>query len=166
MSIIQATLDLTNKKWIVENEAVPGEPYVILQTRVLDVDNSTVNSLIFGYSFSLDGSVITTQKFPLAGKIDVITPNNLVSETVNVKHSTTYVLELWAENNGMRVEEKFDIAIPPMPQPFSSWTWNGMEWVSPVPLPTDGPENASYKWSEKQQKWFLLVPPLSDFDDI
>lgn len=166
MSTVQATLDLNNEKWKVDKDFVPGEPYVILQTRVLEIDDSDVEHLTFGYSFSLNGEVITSQKFPETGKIDIITPNNLVSETIGVNQNTTYVLKLWARNSGNHFEENFNIDIPPPPQPYPSWTWDGSNWVSPVPVPTDGPDDASYKWSEKQQRWFHLVPPLTDFDDI
>lgn len=34
------------------------------------------------------------------------------------------------------------------PQPFSLWTWNGLEWEAPTPQP--GP---AYYWDDETQNW-------------
>jgi hypothetical protein len=41
------------------------------------------------------------------------------------------------------------------PQPYSSWILNSeAQWVSPVPMPTDG---KPYSWNEETQSWDLIV---------
>lgn len=40
------------------------------------------------------------------------------------------------------------------PQPFPSWTWDGDEWIAPVPMPEDGGE---YWWDEDAQAWVPVV---------
>lgn len=42
------------------------------------------------------------------------------------------------------------------PQPFSSWTWNGLEWEAPVPQP--GP---AYYWDEESSTWIKPEIPES-----
>ena len=44
---------------------------------------------------------------------------------------------LWDETNGFRP-----------PQPFPSWTWNGVGWEAPVPKP-----EGEYSWNEETQTW-------------
>jgi hypothetical protein len=38
------------------------------------------------------------------------------------------------------------------PSPFSSWTWDGAEWVAPVSKPDD---SQNYYWDESSQIWIL-----------
>jgi hypothetical protein len=166
MSIVQATLELDKKKWTVENAAAPGKQSIALQVNVADAETASINHFSFGYTLTLNDSVVAQCKFPEVGTIISIAPTNLISETILVTPNTTYSLYLWAENGGDRTEKTFELRTPIPPQPHLSWTWNGNAWVSPVPLPTNGPKGAAYKWSEAQQKWILLVPPLSQYDNI
>ena len=43
----------------------------------------------------------------------------------------------WTEADGFR-----------SPQPFPSWTWNGVGWEAPVPQP-----EGEYSWNEETQTW-------------
>ena len=35
-------------------------------------------------------------------------------------------------------------------QPYPSWTYDGVGWVAPKPMPTDG---GQYEWNETTKKW-------------
>lgn len=39
--------------------------------------------------------------------------------------------------------------------PFPSWSWDGSEWVAPVPMPDDG---GAYSWDEDAQEWKPVAP--------
>lgn len=43
----------------------------------------------------------------------------------------------WTEADGFRP-----------PQPFPSWTWDGVAWEAPVPQP-----EGEYSWNEETQTW-------------
>ena len=165
MSVIQTTFSVTEKAWT-QSEVAPTNVYTDLQFNVADGDVAEINHLNFGYTFSLNGETISEGRFPPAGTIETVKTTNVISDRINVLPNTTYQLYVWAENASDRSEKTFEITTPPPDRPYASWVWDGTTWVPPVPMPTDGPEDAAYKWSEKQQKWFLLVPPLTQFDDI
>lgn len=38
------------------------------------------------------------------------------------------------------------------PQPFSSWSWNGVEWEAPTPKP-----EGEYLWNEETQTWDAIT---------
>lgn len=48
---------------------------------------------------------------------------------------------LWDESNGYRP-----------PSPYPSWSWNGVEWEAPTPMPEDG----NYEWNEDTQTWDVI----------
>lgn len=39
-------------------------------------------------------------------------------------------------------------------QPYPSWSWNGNEWVAPLPQP----DNGLYSWDEDSQSWIEQIP--------
>ena len=45
----------------------------------------------------------------------------------------------WSKKDGYR-----------SPQPFPSWTYNGVDWEAPVAHPEDG---GNYSWNEETQTW-------------
>lgn len=163
---IHATLNLTNSTCNVNNNISAGETSTEIQVSLEGLENIKINHLRFGYDFSINDSIISSITFPPVGKIDTVSNSTVIYETVAIESNSNYSMVLWAENGGIKFDKEFTITTPLPLQPHPSWTWNGTEWVAPVPVPTNGPADASYKWSEKQQKWFLLVPPLSQFDDI
>jgi len=77
----------------------------------------------------------------------------IVVERLNLKAETEYELYLWAENNGETFETTVAFTTPRPPQPYSSWTWDGEKWNSPVPYPED---EHSYIWNEEEQTWNLV----------
>lgn len=166
MSTIQITFNLTKKTCKIDKRLESGDTSLIVQVNVEDANTAEVNHLSLGYAFSDNNGMISSRKFPEVGRIDAISTNNIIVETIIVEPNKTYKLYAWYENAGIRTEKDIDIKTPIPLQPYQSWTWNGTAWIPPVPMPTNGPKDASYKWSEKQQKWFHLVPPLHQFDDI
>lgn len=70
----------------------------------------------------------------------------------------TYVLDLWAKNDGKLFEKSFDVTLSKPPQPWPSWTYNEelYLWEPPTPLPQDG---NFYDWDEKSLSWL----PIEDF---
>ena len=164
--IIQATLDLTNNKWKLPTTTINGGDNMLLQLNVLDTTPSSINHLQFGFVLSLNDEIIETDTFPQGGVVKFLGTGNIISNSVPVSSNTTYSLNLWAQNGLDRIEKTANIKVSRPVQPYVSWTWNGSDWAAPVPEPTNGPKDAAYIWSERQQQWFLLVPPLSQFDDI
>lgn len=166
MSTLQITLNLTGKSWKIKNNIDQDAMSMSLQINVSDAETANINHLNFGYKLFLEESEISQDRFPPTGTVNYIRSSNIIDEVIHVSANTNYKLYLWAENAADRIEQTFDVRTPPPSQPYPSWSWSGSEWVAPIPLPLDGPENAAYKWSEKQQKWILLVPPLGQYDDI
>lgn len=165
-NIIQATLNLTNSKWRLPTTTINGGDNMLLQLNVLDTTPSSINHLQFGFVLSLNDEIIETDTFPQAGVVKFLGTGNIISNSVPVSSNTTYSLNLWAQNGLDRIEKTANIKVSRPVQPYVSWTWNGSDWAAPVPEPTNGPKDAAYIWSERQQQWFLMVPPLSQFDDI
>jgi hypothetical protein len=170
MSVIKTTYNITSNQWTQSAVLLPN-PYVELQFNVVDAKNTELNSLNFGYVFSLDEVTLQESRFPTAGIIETLKSTSIINERTIVDLNKTYKLYVWAENEGNRAEKTFEIKTPIPVQPFASWSWNSNEWVPPVPMPEIGPpdENGAfdaYVWSEKQQKWFLMTPPLTQYDDI
>jgi hypothetical protein len=166
MSIVKATFDTINTTWSL-SESSPNSNYIDLQINFISGAEITVfNNLRFGYSILNGNAVIKHEIFPLAGTIESVKSTPVINERILVQPDIEYTLDVWAEDAGTRTGSSFTFSTPVPTQPFPSWTWNGTEWTAPIATPTDGPADAAYKWSEKQQKWFLLVPPLHSFDDI
>jgi hypothetical protein len=166
MSTIKTTFNVIDKSWS-QVEEFMNDSHIDLQFNAIGgMDQNNIDNLSFGYKFSQSGEIITQGNFPTVGTLEFIKETPFTNNIVGISRNSTYQLYVWAENFGDRIDNTFEIQVPPPLQPYPSWSWNGTEWVSPVPMPTDGPVDAAYKWSEKQSKWFLLVPPLTDFDDI
>jgi hypothetical protein len=166
MSIVKATFETTTTTWSL-SEVLPNANYIDLQINFIsDAEITVFNNLRFGYSLLKDTDVVKQETFPVGGTIESARATPVINERILVQPDIKYTLDVWAENAGIRTNSSFTFSTPIPDQPFSSWTWNGTEWTAPIAIPTNGPDNASYKWSEKQQKWFLLVPPLHNFDDI
>lgn len=165
MSIIKTTFNIVNNSWS-QIEQNFDDTHLDLQFNAVGSETVSVQNLQFGYSFTKDDTVLTAGNFPTVGALEFIRDTNYINDRINIIRGTTYTLNVWAENFGDRVSQTFEIITPIPSQPFESWTLHNNVWVPPIPIPTDGPPDALYKWSEKQKKWFLLVPPLSDFDDI
>jgi hypothetical protein len=166
MSIIKATFETNTTTWSL-SEVSPNANYIDLQINfVSDAEITVFNNLRFGYSLLKGEDVVKQEVFPIGGTIESARSTPVISERILVQSATEYTLDVWAENEGVRTDSIFTFSTPVPDQPFPSWTWNGTEWTAPIAIPTNGPADASYKWSEKQQKWFLLVPPLHAFDDI
>jgi hypothetical protein len=165
MSIIKTTFDIINNSWS-KIEQNFDDTHLDLQFNAVGIDGVNVQNLHFGYSFTKDGNILTEGNFPTVGALDFIRETNYINDRINITRGSTYNLYVWAENFGDRVDQTFEIITPIPSQPFESWTFNGNVWTAPIPMPTDGPADAVYKWSEKQKKWFLMIPPLTDFDDI
>jgi hypothetical protein len=163
---IKITFDLAKKECKLDTNIEPGDESTQIQVAVEGASGVEINHLKFGYNLLLNDSAVSSVTFPEVGKIDTVKEGTVLYENVHIEPNTTYSLQAWSENGGERIDNEFTVTTPIPPQPYPSWTWNGSEWVSPVPVPTDGPADASYKWSEKQQKWFHLVPPLHHYDDI
>lgn len=41
------------------------------------------------------------------------------------------------------------------PRPYPSWSWDGDDWVAPVPKPTPG----EWTWNEETQEWVEVPEP-------
>jgi len=166
MSIVRATFETNNTVWSL-SEVSPNANYIDLQINFISGDEITAfNNLRFGYSLLKNNDVVKQDMFPIAGTIEFARSAPLIVERIAVQPDVEYTLAVWAENAGVRTNSTFTFSTPIPSKPFPSWTWDGTEWIAPIAIPTDGPADAAYKWSEKQQKWFLLVPPLHNFDDI
>lgn len=166
MSTIKATFDTDTKQWNL-SKAFMTVNYIDLQLNLnFLVEETAINNLRVGYRLTKNDEIASQGFYPPAGAISAAKTTPLINERILIVPNSDYTLIVWAENFGEKIDATFNFVTPMPAQPFPSWTWNNNQWNPPVPMPTDGPEDAAYKWSEKQQKWFLLVPPLHDFDDI
>jgi hypothetical protein len=166
MSTIKATFDIDTREWSLSKAFITAD-YIDLQINLnFLVEETAFNNLRVGYRLTRDTEMVSQGVYPHAGAITTAKTTPLINERILVASNAGYTLLVWAENFGERIDSTFNFITPMPAQPFPSWTWDNNQWNAPTPMPTDGPADAAYKWSEKQQQWFLLVPPLHDFDDI
>jgi len=59
-------------------------------------------------------------------------------------------LEVWITNAGITRTAQHSLTVPRPPQPYPSWTWNGVRHVPPFPPPDDGRD---HDWDEAGQDW-------------
>jgi hypothetical protein len=95
----------------------------------------------------------------------------LINSRIVLSSNTEFTLDVWAEYESVRTDTQFVFSTPIPRKPYESWAWIDNKWTPPIPMPEIGPPDEigrfdTYVWSEKQQKWFLMTPPLTQYDDI
>jgi hypothetical protein len=116
--------------------------------------------LKFKYELKQGGNIKKYGVFPPPNTRYVRTDQSyLVVEKLNLETETEYELYLWAENGGEVFETTVAFTTPRPQQPYSSWTWDGEKWNSPVPYPEDG---EVYQWDEETETWvkFDMTPAV------
>jgi hypothetical protein len=171
MSIVRATFDIINKTWSL-TEVSPAVNYIDLQfTWTSSSEETTISNFKFGYKLTNGDTTIVEEIYPTVGILESAKTTPLINNRIVVSSNTEFILDVWAEYESVRTDDQLLFLTPRPPKPYESWSWNGSEWIAPIPMPEIGPpdENGSsdaYVWSEKQQKWFLMTPPLYQYDDI
>ena len=171
MSIVRATFDLINKTWSL-TEVSPAVNYIDLQLNFTpNTDETAIRHCKFGYKLINNDITIVEGIYPTVGNLESAKTTPLINNRIVVPSNTEFLLDVWAEYESVRTDSRLVFSTPISPKPYESWTWNGETWVPPIPMPEIGTQKAdgswdSYVWSEKQQKWFLMTPPLTQYDDI
>jgi hypothetical protein len=171
MSIVRATFDIINKTWSL-TEVSPAVNYIDLQFNwISNSEETSINNFKFGYILTDGNTTITEGIYPTVGNLEFAKNTPLITNRILMSSNTEFLLDVWSEYESVRIDARLVFSTPRPLKPYESWTWNGETWVAPIPMPEIGPQKAdgswdSYVWSEKQQKWFLMTPPLHQYDDI
>lgn len=158
---IRLILDIENNDWILDDSKInPGDDYVDLYFAFRkDGDKKVVfDNLKFGFSVSIDGTILGSANYPNSGIEYVATDQDYleVYRMFGFRPNRTYTVEAWAENALSSFSETLSITIPIPNQPYPSWSWNDSiaQWEPPFQPPDDG---NMYSWNEATQSWDLVV---------
>lgn len=171
MSIVRATFDVINKTWSL-TEVSPAVTWIDLQFNwISSSGETTISNFKFGYKLTNGDTAIVEGIYPTVGNLESAKTTPLINSRIVLLSNTEFTLAVWAEYESVRTDTQLVFSTPTPPKPYESWTWSGEAWVPPVPMPEIGPPDETgrfdtYVWSEKQQKWFLMTPPLTQYDDI
>ena len=162
MSKIRVTGDLNYNKWIVEDfftDPRTLDLQIGFKSMVRGDDFIEFVNLKYGFFLYEGDTVIQQGSFPPVGMRLVSSDQPFIDDIrLDVKPGRVYQIHLWAENAGLFYDYRIPLDVPKYEQPFASWTWNGDEWVPPVPYPNDG---EFYVWEEDKLQWVLYDPALT-----
>jgi len=160
MSNIYAQNNLKTNTWDINLQNLDSN-YVDLHIGFSD-QFSTIQftNLQFGYELKQEDNIKQYEIYPSPGGKYIRTDQPyLITKRINFSPDNTYTLYLWCENNSIRSETNFEFTTPKPLQPFSSWTWDGIKWNSPLPYPED---DQRYLWDEETHQsdntkgWVLI----------
>jgi hypothetical protein len=156
MSKINATFNINSNDWTIES--VEPNPFhtdlnFIFTTDTPDVEFIAFNDLSFGVRVTNNEHLVFDKFFPTYGvKYETATKGSVFEKTEwSCYPESEYVINLWLENNGERVETSYTHTTPrPIPV-FSSWTWDATakKWIPPIPHP----EGPLQQWNEDLENW-------------
>lgn len=150
--MMKLTMDLTNKKWIIEGEA--GYDYIEAMLWY-DIDIQQTKFKNFKYTSWIEGPSNSVIDMELV-ELNPDGPRDSIPVFV-AKHrygpllpETDYVWHLSFFNLREETAIDFSFTTPRPPKPFDSWTWNSntKEWAAPVEPPKP-------VWDEDSQEWIV-----------
>jgi hypothetical protein len=110
------------------------------------------NNIAFGFNLIKDDRTVLTERFPPLGvKIECCDSAPLSTSRVFLEKESEYVLEFWIENQTDKFEHRYDIVTGIPMKPYNSWTWDGNDWIPPIPAP----ENCDRRWDEDTLSWVV-----------
>lgn len=151
MSKINARANLQNTEWEItfENiQSIYADLIIGFQNDVCDIHFKDIK---FKYELKQDSNIRQYGIFPLPGcKYVCSNQEHLISERLNLQPETEYEIYLWMENDRKSFDKSVIFTTPRPQQPYSSWSWDGENWNSPISYPDDG---GYYTWNEEIQNW-------------
>jgi len=171
MSIVRATFDVINKTWGL-TEVTPAVTWIDLQFNwISSSEETTISNFKFGYKLTNGDTTIVEGIYPTVGILESAKNTPLINNRIVLSSNTEFTLDVWAEYESVRTDTQLAFSTPIPRKPYESWAWIDNKWTPPIPMPEIGPPDEigrfdTYVWSEKQQKWFLMTPPLTQYDDI
>lgn len=158
MSKLICNYDLNTNKWSFDHE--DNEDYHSLQLCFRFKGDDPIvkfSNLSFGYTITIDGNEVYTNKYPRSGQMyDSSDQLDLETVSFNIVPGTIYKLFIWCEESGNRTQDTYEIITALPPQPYPSWIWDGSRWISPVPYPQVTEGNVYY-WNEEDKTWKVGV---------
>ena len=113
------------------------------------------NNLSFGFTILHGEEIILEKSYPPTGIIYLRSDQDkLVTERVNWKPDWELDIEVWVETFGQKFISNVQLTVPRPIQPYPSWSWDGNNWISPVPYPDD---DNNYTWDDDIGNWILVV---------
>lgn len=120
-----------------------------------DVERIDSTNLSFGITKLADGVETVSESWPLENMIwREVTSDHIFPYSCRQRGDIS--ISVWAELNGVRYESEYSYVWEPDEQPYPSWSWDGQDWIPPVPLPEDAGFHY-YHWDETNQEW-LHIP--------
>ena len=109
------------------------------------------DNLSFGLKVFANGLEAFTKSYPPEGVRYVSTDQQyMTNDRLDLAADDVVVLDVWAENSGVRHEASTTFTVPRPEQPYPSWVWDDGAWTAPVPHPDDGND---YVWDEDAGVW-------------
>lgn len=157
MSSIIATDDLKTLDWevqIIDLDPTYADLYIGFTNEEPVV---SFNDLQFKYELRQGENIKQYGVYPPPGVRYIRSDQAyLVVERLHLKPENTYELYLWAQNAGKGFEIITPFTTPRPEQPYPSWTWDGEDWIPPIPMPDDG---KLYVWDEATLSWIEKEVP-------
>lgn len=158
MSCIRSTLNVKNQEWLIQK--------ISLQPTFTDIEIVVVSEgeftefkgqdFKYGFTLSFANEIIIQEDYPPTGvKYELVSRDPICRSKVNLLPDHNYTFEVYADINDVRIEKIITFLTEKPPQPFPSWTWNGLEWVAPIQMPSQ----FAWEWNESDQMWTRIILP-------
>ena len=157
MSKIYATDNFKTGNWSLDISEIGSGSNDLFITFTEEAPVITFKDLKFGYELKQGDNIKQYGVYPHPGvRYKRSDQEYLEVVRLNTKADESYILFLWAENDGQRFEKEFEFVTPRPRQPYDSWSWNSeiKVWEAPEPRPDDGKE---YQWDEETLSWVEIV---------
>ena len=153
MGKLYATDNFKTGNWSLDTSEIGPTTNDLFITFTEEAPIITFKDLKFGYELKEDGNIKQYNIYPRGGaRYKRSDQEYLEVVRLNTKADESYILFLWAENDGQRFEKEFEFVVPRPAQPYNSWSWDPENkfWKAPVSYPDDGDE---YYWDESTLSW-------------
>ena len=164
--IIKAIFNTVTTQWTFEtinDDAYADKIEVII---VSDSAKTFVTNIKLGISVSDNDKITQELKWPPQGmRWESTDATPITSMNLDMVIDTNYNITTWASIND--TDNKFigtlDYTKQKPQQPYPSWSWNGVAWTAPIPMPAT--EGRYYKWDEPSISWLEVTNQIAWSND-
>jgi hypothetical protein len=155
MSYIKFTYDVDENQWFFDAGNIQVGRNELHFCFISNTNKTRFKDLQFSYSVKIADKIVASGSYPPPGVVyQTADSGPLAISSATFDPDKKYYVSVSASNSGTFKEATFEVTgIRPPKPPFDSWSWNGENWVAPVPMPTDG----IYDWHESRMAWNKLT---------
>jgi hypothetical protein len=106
----------------------------------------------------VDNASIDNLPFPESEPVGIAYLNSFLPPAVWKQTSYNNNFRKRYAGIGYTYMEQYDVFVPPKEYPYFIFDTTKMEWVPPVPYPTDG---GGYVWDDTTRAWILARAPFT-----